>query len=180
MNTQNKALPPMQRFKVLQEYKKDLPHKLSPEEFRAKSKELADLARQKREHEMHVEQTKADLKKREKFLDGEWERLSSVVDTEQETRSVMCVERIDFDRNVRETVRLDFPEGDRRGVVDSVPLTESERRHQLEMFEKETLKKQREDDEAAQKAAAEESARGEKEVKVKPRPPYPGEGNGSH
>lgn len=136
----SESLPPPDRFKIVREFKQSLPHKLSQDEFNEKAAELAGLAQKKREHEAHADQVKADLKKREKAIDAEWERLSSVVSTKQEPRDVPCVERIDFDRNVRQIVRTDLPEGHKHSVIEEVALTASERRHQLEMFQKEAKK----------------------------------------
>lgn len=147
------------RYNNLREFKQVLSHKLTQEEFNDAAQKLAEVKNQKADHELHAKQVKDDLKAKASAIAAEEQRLAGIVLTRQMPVEVVCVERIDFERNVRETVRMDTG-----SVTESHALTEPERRHQLEIFNKKTL------------ADASEAAKSaEDTAKSKARPPYPDE-----
>ncbi len=150
-----------ERYNNLREFKQVLSHKLTQEEFNGYAKKLAEVKDQKASHEAHAKQVKDDLKAKASAIAAEEQRLAGIVITGNMPVEAICVERIDFERNARETVRLDTG-----AVIETHALTEPERRHQLEMFNKKALA------EAAAAAKTEEDT-----TKSKARPPYPDEKN---
>lgn len=113
--------------RILKKFTEDLPVRLTKKELRLTADQLNHQLGERRSHEAHAANVKAELKAREASIDAQIEALSLRYDGKTQLRQVQCRDEADFHSGTVETIREDTGE-----VVRHRPLQTGERQEKIQ------------------------------------------------